>query len=120
MMPTSRDAFDIAAVTGARFVSAPGALRVSDLVQRFQAANLYFLPRTSAATRRQLLTRYDVTKVVLPATHFTLLQRLTSELGPPVYKDGRLALFRVPNAQSSLAWVVHERIPRTSVAATAL
>lgn len=120
MMPTSRDAFDIAAVTGARFVSAPGALRVSDLVQRFQAANLYFLPRTSAATRRQLLTRYDVTKVILPATHFTLLQRLTSELGPPVYKDGRLALFRVPNAQSSLAWVVHERIPRTSVAATAL
>jgi len=103
MMPTLRDAFDIGAQTGARFVSAPGALRASDLLQRFQAANTYFLPHASPTTRRRLLARYHATKVILPAAYFALFPRLTAELGPPLYQDSKLVLFSAARGSASVA-----------------
>ena len=96
MMPTSRDAFDIAATTGARFVSAPGAIRVRDFRQRFQAVTSYFHPGAGSASRALLLERYQVTKVIVPAYYSALLPPLSQELGPALYQDQRLALFQVP------------------------
>lgn len=93
MMPTSRVAFDLAALTGARFVSAPGAIRADDVVERFRAATLFFRPGVSVAARAMLLARYRVTHVLVPANHAGLLPELARQLGRPLFRNAQFTLF---------------------------
>lgn len=96
MTPHSREVFDIAATTGARFASAPGAIRVSDAHDRARAVASYFNLSTTAALRRALLDRYGITKVLLPRAYHGFFPRLQRELGEPPYQDDRFAVFAVP------------------------
>lgn len=93
--PTVRDVFDIAAVTGARFISAPGLLRVPDIHERFRAAEQYYRPSTSTPTRAAIAKHYRATKALLPAQLSPLAENFRAVLGPPVYRDSRLALYAI-------------------------
>ncbi len=95
MTPTTRAVFDIAATTGARFVSSPNAIKVPDVAQRYEAAAMYFRPGVGELVRSTLLERFGVTKVLLPAASGGLLPELRRELGSPIFQDPRMALFAV-------------------------
>jgi hypothetical protein len=93
--PHSRDVFDIASVTGARFISAPGTLGVEDLHERASAVAQYFWHGSSAGERSSIAARYHATKVLLPRSLFSLAPQLQAALGPPTHVDNRHALFEI-------------------------
>jgi hypothetical protein len=85
--------FDLAAITGAHFVSAPYMVRVPDQTQREADVQTFFDPETSADQRQEIARRRGATKVLLASEQFALLEPLQLAMGRPLYQDDRLALF---------------------------
>jgi hypothetical protein len=85
--------FDLAAITGARFVSAPYMVRVPDQAQREADVWEFFDPKSSADRRLEISLRRGATKVLLMSSQFALLEPLQRELGRPLYQDDEFILF---------------------------
>jgi hypothetical protein len=96
LMPNVHLVFDIAAITGARFVSAPYTVRVADQAARAHDVNAFFDPATDPDTRDAIARRRGATKVLLLNWQFeALLRTFRKDFGRPVYKDREMALFVV-------------------------
>lgn len=93
LFPLSRDAFDLASITGAEVISSPNALMVPDRWQRERAVIRFFQPAASLAARDEVVATYNPTKLVLPAWRFGLLGKLTGQYGPPRLRTERFALW---------------------------
>jgi hypothetical protein len=85
--------FDLAAITGAHFVSAPYMVRVRDQAQREADVQTFFGPETSAYQRQEIARRRGATKVLLASEQFALLEPLQRALGRPLYQSDEFALF---------------------------
>jgi hypothetical protein len=93
LFPVSRDAFDLASITGAQVVSSPNALLVPDRWGRERDVAQFFDPAASPGERDDVLAEHHPTKLVLPAQRFDLLSPLTEQYGPPVFSNERYALW---------------------------
>src|SRR5262249_34895323 len=95
LLVTSHLAFDIASITGARFVSAPYMVRVPDQGARENDARVFFEPATLPDKRDEVAARRGATKVLLLAWQFELLSKFEKQFGKPLYKDAEYALFAI-------------------------
>jgi hypothetical protein len=87
--------FDVASLTGARFVSSPYMVRVPDARERENDVYAFFDPATSPEQRAEIVQRRGVTKAVLLRRQFGLFESFKEQFGPPEYKDGILIVFKV-------------------------
>lgn len=95
--PNTRDVFDIAATTGARFICSPGAIRVVDVWDRMRAASHFFAPRVGRQARLTIAKRYDATKILLPRSLWSELPALSRQFGAPLYRGTNWVVFALPS-----------------------
>ena len=93
LMPSSHLVFDVASLTGARFVSAPYTVRVPDQHARARDVRVFFDPATAPAERLNIAQRSRATKVLVLNWQFNLIETLTQLFGPALYRDQGCALF---------------------------
>jgi hypothetical protein len=93
LIPVSRDVFDLASITGARVISAPNAHQVPDRGERQRDVSQFFDPMASDEEREDVVQRRQPTKVILPGSHFQVLDLLTRQYGQPRYRSAEYALW---------------------------
>jgi len=93
LIPVSRDVFDLASITGAQVISSPNALRVPDRGARQRDVSQFFDQTASDEEREEVVLRHQPTKVVVPRSHFALLDMLTRQYGRPTYQSADYALW---------------------------
>jgi hypothetical protein len=93
LFPLSRDAFDLASVTGVQVISSPNALQVPDRWARERDVAQFFDPTASPDERQEVVDRRHPTKMVLPARNFGLLDELTQQYGAPLFQNRRYAIW---------------------------
>jgi hypothetical protein len=93
MMPVEHQAWNVAAISGARVVASLFAYRVPDYSVRTRDVARFFSPGTTAAARRDIVARYGVTKILLTPKILDREHELASELGPPIARSHSLVLF---------------------------
>ena len=67
--------------------------RSPDWSDRKSDANRFVDARTSASERALILQRRTPTKVLLPRSHFLVLDALARQLGPPRFRSDNYALW---------------------------
>jgi hypothetical protein len=95
LMWSSHLVFDVASITGARFISAPYTVRVPDQDARARDVHVFFDPATDSDERVGIAHGRGATKVLLLSWQFKLLDEFTQLFGEPLYRDGGCALFDV-------------------------
>jgi hypothetical protein len=96
MAPRVHLVFDIAAITGAHFISAPYTVRVPDQDARNRDMFVFFDAATDADERDAIARQRGVTKVLLLDWQFeALLHTFRKDFGQPVYAGEGVALFGV-------------------------
>lgn len=93
LIPVSRDVFDLASITGARVISAPNAHQVPDRGARQRDVSQFFDPAASDEEREEVVQRRQPNKVILPGSHFRILDLLSRQYGRPTYQSAEYALW---------------------------
>lgn len=94
LMPVDTLAWDVASITGARVVVSLFAYRVTDYARRIEDVERFLSPGADLAIRRQILKRYNVSKILLTASYRSLTNELSS-FGTPVVLGPDLVLISV-------------------------
>lgn len=97
LLPESRAAFDLAAITGASVVISPNAHRVPDRVARSRNVRSFFNPKTRPEVRIEIARRYGVSKIVLPRRDFGMLGTLTKNFGGAIHRSNAWAVLSIPH-----------------------
>lgn len=97
LLPESRAAFDLAAITGASVVISPNAHRVPDRVARSRSVRSFFNPKTRPEVRIEIARRYGASKIVLPRRDFGMLGTLTKSFGGPIHRSNAWAVLSIPH-----------------------
>ena len=88
-----RPIFDLAALSGTRFVNAPFLVRVPDAAEREEDMRSFYDPNSSSDTRDEIVQRRGVTKIILLPDQFAIFEDLREQYGDPLYRDSEWALF---------------------------
>ena len=98
LMPISRDAFDLASITGIHVVCSHNAYGVPGYVQLRRDVDHAFQTASGAADVLALGARFRANKLLVPRRQFSLVARTTAELGRPAYQDADYVLYRLSGA----------------------
>ncbi len=97
-MPVTRDAFDLASITGVRVVCSHNAFQVPGYLELRREVDRVYAGEVDAAAAVALALHHGANKVLVPARLSGVRARLTARLGPPVHEDADYAVFVLPAA----------------------
>jgi hypothetical protein len=93
MMPQVHEAYDIAAVTGAKVVAVPFAFTVPDFAERTISIARFFTKGTNASARMSELARWGANKVVLVGEALAVAPEMETLFGEPLWRDATCMVF---------------------------